>query len=64
MKALELRNKLGALGFGQPAGDKVQVTLLVRAIDLVPHQRMTGPSQVNPDLMFATGLGVDLNQGE
>ena len=40
---------------GPTSSDEFQVTGLIRAIDFVAHDRVTGEGKMDPDLMRAAG---------
>ena len=49
---------------GQPPLDEVEVQGIVAAVDLVAHQRMADVGHMDPDLVLASGVHPDTDDGE
>ena len=56
MKRMMRQYQLPPLSCCQPVFDQCQVQVLIRAVQFVADDRMSDMGQVNPNLMFSSGV--------
>ncbi len=64
VEGLAVHPKYSLQGGRPSVFDKVEVTLLIRAVDLVSNDGETRVRGVDADLMHATGFGIAADHGE
>ena len=64
VEGLVVEDELGALRRGEPVFDEGEVAVFVGAVDLIADDGVAGVGKVDADLVFATGLRADVEEGK
>lgn len=64
MKRVKGQNEFHALCIGQAVFHECQIAIFVMPVEFVADDRVTDVREVNPDLMFATGVRANLQQSK
>jgi hypothetical protein len=60
VEGLARQNQSLPIGIGQAIVHQGQIKILIASVELLANERMAGVGQMDPNLVFATGLGLDL----